>query len=69
MAVIQGGGVTPGAYGIWLYDGPPVDGVTFADQAPPAALLLDTKNADLYINTGTQKTPTWTKLLREDASP
>jgi hypothetical protein len=33
---------------------------TFAGQAPKGALLVDTVNAKLYINTGTQAAPTWT---------
>lgn len=33
---------------------------TFAGKAPKGAQYTDTTNGKLYINTGTQNTPTWT---------
>ena len=41
--------------------GPPVVG-TYRDEAPKGALLIDTTNGVLYINTGTKAQPTWTKV-------
>ena len=42
--------------------GAPTNGTsgTFANQAGPGALLLDTTNAKLYVNTNTKASPTWT---------
>jgi hypothetical protein len=37
-------------------------GTTFAGTAAKGALLIDITNAILYINTGTQAAPTWTKV-------
>ncbi len=64
MSVITGGNITPGTYGIYLNAGVPVDGTsgTFAGVAPIGALLSDTANGVLYINTNTQASPTWTKV-------
>lgn len=46
--------------------GAPVDGAaptgSFAGQAPAGALLIDTVNAKLYINTNTQLSPLWTAV-------
>lgn len=42
--------------------GAPVDGTTLATIAQKGALLIDTTNAILYINTGTQASPAWTKV-------
>jgi hypothetical protein len=35
-------------------------GTTFQNVAAKGALLVDTTNGKLYINTGTQAAPTWT---------
>lgn len=40
-------------------------GSTFAGQAAKGAVLIDTVNAILYQNTGTQAAPTWTKVGTE----
>lgn len=42
--------------------GAPTNGVTFANQAAKGALLIDTTNAIIYINTNTVASPTWTKV-------
>lgn len=44
--------------------GAPTNGTsgTFAGQAGPGCLLIDTTNAILYINTNTKLSPTWTKV-------
>lgn len=44
--------------------GAPTNGTsgTFAGQAGPGCLLIDTTNAFLYINTNTLLSPTWTKV-------
>lgn len=62
MSVITGGKIAPGTYGIYLNAGAPTSGGsgTFVNIAPVGALLIDTTNAKLYINTGTQASPTWT---------
>ena len=49
-------------YGLYRKAGAPVDGTTMATVALKGALLIDTTNAILYINTGTQASPTWTKV-------
>lgn len=59
MAVITPNPI-PGAMGHYYNAGAPTNGTTFAGVAPKAALLIDTTNAKLYINTGTQASPTWT---------
>ena len=48
-----------GGFGIYLFAGAPT-GSTFAGTAPKGALLVDTTNAKLYINGGSQASPTWT---------
>ncbi|MBM3458882.1 MAG: hypothetical protein FJX77_10175 [Armatimonadetes bacterium] len=40
--------------------GAPVNGTTYANVAEVGALLLDTTNGKLYVNTGTKASPTWT---------
>lgn len=42
--------------------GAPTSGTsgTFANQAGPGCLLIDTTNTKLYINTNTKASPTWT---------
>lgn len=64
MPVISGGRIIEGAgHGAPLANaGAPVDGSTYAGIAPKGALLLDTTNGILYINTNTQASPTWTKV-------
>ncbi|HFC09063.1 MAG TPA: hypothetical protein ENJ54_04280 [Chloroflexi bacterium] len=59
MSIIQGGTQIPG-YGPYLNDGAPTDGATMAGTAMKGALLIDTANGVLYINTGTQESPAWT---------
>lgn len=54
--------IVPGAIGIYLNAGAPVDGTTFNGIAPKGALLVDTTNAVLYINTGSQASNAWTKV-------
>jgi hypothetical protein len=50
--------------GILYNAGAPTNGTsgTFAGIAMKGALLVDTTNAILYINTNTQASPTWTKV-------
>lgn len=66
MAVISGGKIIEGVgtLGALTNAGAPVNGGsgTFAGTATVGALLVDTTNAILYINTGTQASPTWTKV-------
>lgn len=46
--------------------GVPVDGAagTLAGIAPKGAQLVDTTNANLYVNTNTQASPTWSLVSR-----
>lgn len=64
MAVIEGGNVIEGSQLARTYTNPgvPVDGVsgTLAGIAEKGALLTDSTNAKLHINTGTKAAPTWT---------
>jgi hypothetical protein len=63
MPVLDGGGrlIEGAGLGAPLQNaGAPVNGTTFAGIAAVGALLIDTTNAKLYINTGTQASPTWT---------
>lgn len=53
MAIIEG------ALGMYFNAGAP-SGSTYAGIAPKGATLTDTTNGKLYINTGTQASPTWT---------
>ncbi len=62
MPIIDGGTLLPGS-GLdapLLNAGAPVNGTTHAGVAAVGALLIDTTNARLFINTGTQASPTWT---------
>jgi hypothetical protein len=45
--------------------GVPTDGTsgTGAGVAQPGSLCIDTTNFDIYMNTGTQASPTWTKKV------
>lgn len=47
-----------GGRGVWAFAGVP-DGTTFAGIARKGDILVDTTNAVLYQNTGTQDAPTW----------
>jgi len=44
--------------------GAPVNGVsgTYAGQSGPGAILIDTTNANIYVNTNTLASPTWTRI-------
>lgn len=50
--------------GLFINAGVPVDGTsgTFAGFVGKGGLLIDTTNGQLYINTNTKASPTWTKL-------
>lgn len=61
MGIIQGGIVIEGArQRPYENAGAPVNGTTLANVAEKGALLSDTTNGVLYINTGTKASPTWT---------
>ena len=68
MAIIEGArqraatGWDPASLGPSTNAGAPVNGAggTLAGMAGKGALLVDTTNARLFINTGTQASPTWT---------
>jgi hypothetical protein len=62
MALIDNSKPIEGVVNILRYAGAPTNGTTFAGQAAKGCLLVDTTNAFLYINTGTQASPTWTKV-------
>ena len=49
-------------YGPFTNAGAPVNGTTLDEIAEKGALLIDTTNAILYINTGTKSSSTWTKV-------
>lgn len=49
-------------YGPYLNAGAPVNGTTFDNIAEKGALLIDTTNGVLYINTGTKADSTWVKV-------
>ena len=66
MAVIEGArhrndvtGGDPTGFGVYRNAGAP-SGSTLANVAEKGALLIDTTNAKLYINTGTKAAPAWT---------
>ena len=62
MAIIESGNIIEGSgTGTPLRVAGAPDETTFAGKAGVGALLIDTTNAVLYINTGTQAAPTWTK--------
>ncbi len=48
----------------WRYAGAPTDGVagTYAGIVEKGDLLIDSTNANLYQNTNTQASPTWTQI-------
>lgn len=62
MALITTANVIEGVVNILRNAGAPTDGTTYAGKAAKGCLLVDTTNAILYINTGTQASPTWTKV-------
>jgi hypothetical protein len=62
MAIIGTNNVFEGSFGPLLNAGAPTNGTTYATKAAKGCLLIDTTNALLYINTGTQASPTWTKV-------
>lgn len=77
MPVISGGKViegarhrgaagenTEGSLGLFANAGAPVDGTTKAGVAEKGALLIDTTNANLYVNAGTKASPTWKLVTR-----
>lgn len=61
MGIIEGGGavIEGAAVRVYTNAGAP-SGSTLAGVAPKGAVLTDSTNAKLYINTGTQASPTWT---------
>lgn len=59
MAIVDPSNNTVPSYGIFRKAGIPVDNTTFAGVALTGALLIDTTNGKLYINTGSQAAPTW----------
>ena len=71
MAVIEGGNVIAGArQRTWLNAGAPTNGTsgTHAGAANPGDLLVDTTNFNLYINTNTLASPTWTEVPSQAAA-
>lgn len=73
MAVIEGalarspsgaGAASGGGYGMFVNAGAPTDGTSGTQKgfAAKGALLVDSSNGILYINTGTLASPTWTKV-------
>lgn len=46
---------------VWTYAGTPANGTTYANQAEPGDLCIDTTNKKLYQNTNTKASPTWTE--------
>jgi hypothetical protein len=71
MAIIEGAqhrtGASEGAtsgYGPFRNAGAPVDGTTLDDIAEKGALLIDTTNANLYVNTGTKAASVWKLVTR-----
>jgi hypothetical protein len=71
MAFIEGAqfrtgpseGATAG-FGPFRNAGAPVDGTTLDDIAEKGALLIDTTNANLYINAGTKAASVWKLVTR-----
>lgn len=46
----------------WPHAGAPTNGVTMANIAQKGDQLTDTTNGNLYFNTGTSASPTWTQI-------
>jgi|GEM_PF-2161494 len=68
MPIIQGGNVIEGATKRpWMNNGIPTSGTsgTLAGVADPGDLLIDYANGNLYQNTNTKASPTWTKYTTE----
>lgn len=49
---------------VFLNAGAPVDGVTLDELVPKGGLLVDTTNANLYVNVGTQAASIWKLFTR-----
>lgn len=71
MAIIEGarqrsdvGAGDPTGYGIYRNAGAPVDGTTLDGIAEKGALLIDTTNANIYINAGTKADSVWKLVTR-----
>ncbi len=64
MPIIEGKSIVGALKRPWENDGAPTDGVngTLADIAEKGDLLIDKTNANLYQNTNTQASPTWTVI-------
>lgn len=63
MAIIEQSAATiPGSIGPWYGNGAPTNGTsgTYAGQIPKGATYQDMTNGVLYVNTGTQASPTYT---------
>jgi hypothetical protein len=68
MPIIQGGNIIEGATKRpWMNNGVPTNGTsgTLAGVADPGDLLIDYANGNLYQNTNTKASPTWTKYTTE----
>jgi hypothetical protein len=71
MAVIEGAQYRTGAnvgdstgYGPFRNAGAPVNGTTLDNIAEKGALLIDTTNANLYVNAGTKADSVWKLVTR-----
>lgn len=65
LAHLDANGRFHGSFTMVFYNaGPPVDGTTFDEIAPKGALLLDTTNANAYINAGTVSASIWKLITR-----
>ena len=71
MGIIEGSRQRLGAsegdlsgYGPFLNAGVPVDGTTLDNIAEKGALLIDTTNANHYINAGTKASSVWKLVTR-----
>jgi hypothetical protein len=64
--ILQGNEIAGARVRTYENAGAPVDGTsgTLAGVAKKGALLVDTTNANLYINTGTKASPTWKMFTR-----
>lgn len=64
MGNIEGLNIAGSLRRTWRNAGAPVDGVagTYAGIAEKGDLLIDSTNANLYQNTGTQASPVWTQI-------
>lgn len=66
MAIISGGKITEGTATSRIVPnaGAPVDGTTGAGSLGKGTLLVDTTNANMYINAGTLAAPVWKIITR-----